>query len=226
MTAVDVTDRSSLQLASRLREAIYSGRLRPGERLLQEKLAADLGVTRTPLREALRRLEGEGLITLSGNQGVQVVRMEPGDVLDMYDVRELLDGLAARLAALRRTQQELDALASTADEMESFIAPWQPGRWLEANSRFHSLLYAAARNRSLDRSVPMVRLSAQAFYPSVSQTPSRARTATREHRQILEALAQRDAPLAERLARAHVRRVRSALAEQIGERIEIPEVEA
>lgn len=226
MTAVDVADRSSLQLAARLREAIYSGRLRPGERLLQEKLAADLGVTRTPLREALRRLEGEGLITLSGNQGVQVVRMDPADVLDMYDVRELLDGLAARLAALRRTQAELDRLRETVAEMDSLISPWQPVRWLDANSRFHSLLYAAARNRSLDRSVPMVRLSSQTFYPSVSQTPARARTATREHHQILDALAERDGALTERLARAHVRRVRSALAEQIGDNSNPLEVEA
>jgi DNA-binding GntR family transcriptional regulator len=192
------------EVAAALREAISRGELKPGERLLQERLAEQLAVSRTPLREALHRLEQEGLVVLSRGRGVEVRRLDDAQVIELYEVREMLDGLAARLAAQRSTPAERRAIERVLREMERAVARWDPHTWLLCNLRFHEQVLAAAHNQTLAESLRLVRLSAQAFYPTVLLNRERAQVALAEHRRILAAIERRDPEAAEREGRLHI----------------------
>ena len=192
------------EVAAALRTAICEGELQPGERLLQERLAERLAVSRTPLREALHRLEQEGLVVLSPGRGVEVRRVGDAEVVELYEVREVLDGLAARLAAQRSTLAERTVLERTLQEMARAIARWDPHTWLLCNLRFHAGIVDAAHNRALSESQRLVRLSAQAFYPTVLLHQEDAKVALDEHERILAAIKAGDAADAETTARVHI----------------------
>lgn len=198
-----------------LREAIVSGRLRPGQRLVQQQLAEQLGISRTPLREALRRLEQQGLVTAVGGRGLAVTELSAEALLDSYDVREVLDGLAARLAATRMSPGELAELRALHRRCQQAVEEWNPEAWLAANTAFHRRIQNSAHSPALERAMPVGRMSGQLLFPGVFLHQERARTALAEHAAVLEALRARDGEAAEAAARAHVRRVRDALAEQI-----------
>lgn len=192
------------EVAAALRTAICDGELQPGERLHQERLAERLAISRTPLREALQRLEQEGLVVLSPGRGVEVRRVSDAEVVELYEVREVLDGLAARLAARRSTLAERTALRRTLQEMGRAIVRWDPHTWLLCNLRFHEGVVTAAHNRALSESQRLVRLSAQAFYPTVLLHQERAKVALDEHERILAAIEAGDAAAAETTARVHI----------------------
>lgn len=201
-----------------LREAIVSGRLRPGARLVQERLADELGISRTPLREALRRLEQQGLVTMIGTRGLAVTDPSSEAMLDTYDVREVLDGLAARLAAERMAPGEIAELQAIHRDGREHIECWSPDGWLAANAAFHRAIRASAHSPALDRAMPFGRTSGQLLFPGVFLHQERARTAFEEHAVILAAIVARDVDAAEAAARAHIARVRAALADQIARR--------
>lgn len=205
------------QATEALREAIVAGRLRPGSRLVQEQLAHELGISRTPLREALRRLEQQGLVTVLGSRGLAVTEPSPEALLDTYDVREALDGLAARLAATRMAPGELAALQVVHRQSREPIEEWHPERWLAANAAFHHHILRNAHSPALERAMPVGRMSAQLLFPSVFLHQERARMAYEEHAAVVEALRARDPDAAETAARAHVARVREALALQLAQ---------
>jgi DNA-binding GntR family transcriptional regulator len=204
-------------VASVLRDAIARGDLPPGARLVQDHLAAQLGVSRTPLRDALHKLEYEGLVTLSKGRGVQVRQLDPIEAVDLYEVREVIDGLAARLAAARATPTDVQALRRVLRDMERAVEPWNPHRWLQANLRFHEGVVAAARSPALAQLVTVIQNSARTFYPSVLLHPERARIALAEHSDILNAIAARDTATAERLGRDHIASAKALLASMITE---------
>ncbi len=197
------------------REAIVSGRLRPGTRLVQERLAEELGISRTPLREALRWLEQQGLVTALGGRGWAVTELSAEALLDDYDVREVLDGLAARLAAMRLAPGELARIQAVCRRGWEHVERWNPGGWLLDNTEFHVRILRAAHSPALERAMPVGRMSAQLLLPGTFLHQERARLALQEHEVILAALRARDPEAAEAAARAHVGRVRAALAEQL-----------
>lgn len=198
------------EVADALRDAIVNGDLPAGARLVQDQLADQFGVSRTPVRDALRKLAQEGLISFSKGYRVQVRRLDLGEVLDLYEVREVLDGLAARLAARSATAEEIHELEGILWEMQGAVARWDPHRWLVANFQFHERIAAAARNRALDQMATIVRHSARAFYPAVLQHRERALVALHEHEEILAAIVARD-PIAEVRARNHIISAKSFL---------------
>lgn len=204
------------EVADALRDAIIRGDLRPGARLVQDQLAERFGVSRTPVRDALKKLAQEGLISFSRGNRVEVRRLALGDVIDLYEVREVLDGLAARLAARSATEDEIHALKRTLWEMQRAVGDWDPHRWLVANFEFHERIAGAARNRTLDQLAAIVRHSAQAFYPTVLQHRERAVVALHEHEEILAAIAARD-PVAEVKARHHILSAKAFLLSLQGE---------
>lgn len=210
---------SSEQLVDRatevLRQAIVTGHLRPGARLVQEQLANELGVSRTPLREALRRLEQEGLVRVSGNRGLAVTELSPEGLLDNYDVREVLDGLAARLAAARISPGEQAELQSLHQRSAESIEEWDPEEWMASNAEFHRFILRCAHSPALDRAMPAGRMSGQLLFPGLFLHPEHAADAFEDHAQIIEALRARDEAGAEEAARRHVMKVREALREQV-----------
>lgn len=187
-----------------LRNAILNGRLRDGARLRQTVLADQLGISRTPIREALVRLQDEGLVELLPGGGVRVRLLNPDEAVELYDLREVLDGLAARLAATRATAATRARLERALIRMTQCLERRDANQWFPAHVSFHDEIFRAAGNARLLALGAVVRLSIRHFHPLLLRTARRLEDASREHRGIFEAIVARDAARAETLARAHI----------------------
>ena len=187
-----------------LRDAILSGRLPSGARLRQMDLAARLAISRTPIREALGRLQQEGLVEILPAAGVRVAVLDLTEAAELYDVREALDGLAARLAARRADATALAALDKALTRMARCLEREESNQWFPAHVAFHDGIFRAAGNARLQAMSSVVRLSIRHFHPLLLRTANRLEDALREHRAVFAAIAARDEPGAERLARAHI----------------------
>ncbi|MBR0671244.1 GntR family transcriptional regulator [Neoroseomonas soli] len=187
---------------ARIRAAIREGSLAPGERLTETDLAARFGVSRTPVRQAIARLEAEGLLTHESRRGLTVTRPDHQQVVELYVMREVLEGAAARLAAQHASETEIAAMAEIVEhEAEAF---GDARALAEANQRLHGLLYLAAHNRYLLRSLEQL-AATMALLPTLLTRGGRAEQAHAEHRAILAAILTRDGAAAEDAARRHAR---------------------
>ena len=192
------------QVAQQLRELILSGTVSPGTPLLQEQLATRLKVSRTPLREAFRVLEQEGLIRVAArNQSAIVIQLDKAEMRDLYEIRELLDGLAARRAARNHSE-------ATVRKLEKLVASIHPHtpyeKALTAHSALHEAIVIASGNSRLVQMMPLVRTSAHMLHPMLRTQPARLQEARREHAGIVAAIKAGDESDAEARARQHIRR--------------------
>ncbi|QVQ53555.1 GntR family transcriptional regulator [Spiractinospora alimapuensis] len=201
-----------------LRELILQGRLRAGDRLVEQDLVRRLGVSRTPVRAALARLESEGLLVAWPGGGYAVASFTAADVADAIDVRGTLEGMAARLAAenglTRRVHAQLaDCVAALDEVVEVLDGTDEPFlRYVEHNERFHAVLVRASDNRmlraALERVVALPFASPSAFVRAQAHLPETlgvVRLAQRQHHDILAAIETGDAERAEDLSREHAR---------------------
>jgi DNA-binding GntR family transcriptional regulator len=202
-----------------LRDAILNGRFPEGARLRQTDLADRLGISRTPIRQALGRLQHEGLVQLLPGSGVRVTVLDLHEAAELYDLREVLDGLAARLAAGRASPAALAGLERALERMRQCLERQDENRWFVAHVAFHDGIFQASDNARLQALSAVVRLSIQRFHPLLLKTPRRLEDAYREHEAICAAIAARDAARAERLARSHITSAREiVLAAMAGQR--------
>jgi GntR family transcriptional regulator of vanillate catabolism len=209
-----------------LREKIVRGELPAGTQLLQIDLANQLGVSRTPLREAFRILENDGFLkTSNNNRTVEVVTFTAAEMRDMYEIREVIDGLAARLAAGRGLSPEAEAEARRLlAEMASTSKPHDPLHRVEAHSAFHSFFLEHSGNGRLGGLIPLIRASSAAVYLPFVDNPEGVELTVAgnvtthkqlldesqdSHRAILEAVLERKASKAETAARKHIGRTLS-----------------
>jgi DNA-binding GntR family transcriptional regulator len=192
-------------VAAELRERIDSGDYAPGAPLHQEELAEDLRISRTPLREAIRVLENEGLLHSERNRTVRVVSADLGRLYSAYQLREVVDGLAARLAAGAADSEAREHLVSIIDNQAAAVDPWDAGIYTRLNVEFHTAVIALADNPYLRAQIPLVRMTSQVFTPVSLIEPGRAREAVGQHRSIALAIAEGDGEASERLAREHIR---------------------
>ncbi len=188
-----------------LREAIVEGDLLPGEHLAEQQLAEELGVSRTPVREALRRLALEGFVVMVPRRGSYVAGLSLKDMNDVFELRMALEGLGAYLAAQRITPQELIAVRESQAQLEVAIAANDQNEVISADTRFHSLIYAASRNRRLIHIIGNLSDQIQGFRLKSLFAPGRLRDTAREHKRLIMALERRDGLVARRLAEEHVR---------------------
>ncbi|HYH22387.1 MAG TPA: GntR family transcriptional regulator [Azospirillum sp.] len=197
-----------------LRAGIIDGRYPAGSPLREITLAAEIGVSRTPIREALRRLDAEGLVDLVPNSGATVCAWTPQDYEEIFTLRALLESHAAERAATRITPSELDALAALCDAMDAAAQDGQPDRAdriAALNDRFHKGLLGAARSRRLGDL-----LGALVEMPLVLRTYHRygeeeLRRSLAHHREIVAALRTGDGVWASSVMRAHVLAAQAAL---------------
>jgi DNA-binding GntR family transcriptional regulator len=201
------------EAAVSLRDAILDGRFLPGARLRQTDLADRLGISRTPIREALGRLQQEGLVDLLHGGGVRVAVLDLNEAAELYDLREVLDGLAARLAAARATPAALGRLDRALKRMRQCLERQDANQWFGAHVSFHDEIFRASGHGRLGSFSGLVRLSIQRFHPLLLKTPHRLEHAFREHREIRDAIVARDGERAERLARAHITAARAIVLE-------------
>ncbi|MCL5263679.1 MAG: GntR family transcriptional regulator [Chloroflexi bacterium] len=191
---------------TRLKAAILDGTISPGQRLTEEGLAAQLGVSRTPVREAIKRLEAEGHLKVVPRRGIIVPRVTAEQVDELCAVREAMEGLAARLAAERVQAQEIARLRYLLDQMASLYEKGDVPALVRANLDFHITICKAARNALLlqmyGRLVDMLQIL------TLRLNLLRQDQSFPEHRAIFLAIEARDPAEAERLARLHVIRGR------------------
>jgi DNA-binding GntR family transcriptional regulator len=199
-----------------LRHRIYSGEYPLGSPLRQEQLAEEFGVSRTPLREAFRTLRREGLLQES-KQGVRVMSLDLAKVHDAYMLREVLDGLTARLAAERPTPELAAALDAQLDRQRNAVGAEDLATYTEANVAFHSAIWEATRNEFVLAESHILRITAQMFVPTALVPRTLAAEAVDAHQAIADAIRAGDGERAEQLARAHIRHTIDALAERIGQ---------
>ncbi len=197
-----------LQVYRSLREAIVTGKLKPGERIVEDRICAELGVSRSPLREALRRLEGEGLVSILPRRGAVVTEVTDRDGVNLFAVREVLEGLAARQAARHITADELAELENVCREMAGRIQAKDATHIVVLNTQFHDLIAKASRNRWARDFLAAIRAQTRRIYRSSIESPDRAPNSLAEHLLILDALKTGDFEAAERLAREHVCKAR------------------
>jgi DNA-binding GntR family transcriptional regulator len=194
-----------------IRDRIYDGVYAPGEPIRQEQLAGELQVSRTPLREALRMLEREGLVKVAPGRGLRVVDADLPALLDAYEAREMIDGLAARLVARNRDPRVVARLEAVVADQEEALEPWQPAAYTAANVEFHRLVVEASGNAHVVSQLPLVRMTSQIFTPLKLIDVGRAREAVAQHRAVAQAIAAGDEAAAEERARAHIRATIAAL---------------
>lgn len=198
-------------LAEELKTAIITGKLAPGERLSEEKLAASLKVSRVPLREALRRLEAEGYVSFLLNHEVAVSRPTMEDLEDYYTITSVLEGLAARLAVERAQPDELARLQELHGLLREAYHKRDLSRYFEANSSFHHFIAEIARNERLYRLIEQMRREIQKTRIFSLHLPQRLDYSMREHDQILDAFLKKNPELAEATMVRHLKNQMEAL---------------
>lgn len=207
-----------------MRDAIITQVLKPGERLMEIQLADEMGVSRTPVREAIRKLELEGLVVMVPRKGAYVAGVSMKDIHEVYEVRSALEMLAVTLAAERITEEELDALERQVLR-ESEEEDRQDGSDLDniiyIDSSFHDIIYQAAHNQRLVQFVNILQEQLQRFRAASLARPGRSKTALEEHKQIVEALSERNGELAAKLAREHIENAENAMIASMEEKGEL-----
>ena len=195
---------SSERAYQELKRRILSGELAPRTRLVELRLAQDLAVSRTPVREALKRLMAERLVSVDPVGGIVVTHVDNEELEEIYVIREVLDGLAARLAAERATTSEVQKFHRLMTIMEGHVAKGQLEAVVQGNIVFHDLLHQAAGNDRLRTLSNDLANFVRRF--SVESFASRERMADMldEHQEIVRAIEERDAESAERTARGHI----------------------
>jgi DNA-binding GntR family transcriptional regulator len=202
---------SSELVYRRLRDDIISGAVVPGARLVELEIAAEFGVSRTPVREALKRLTAEKLVLSDPARGVVVHAPDPSEIEDVFIVREALDGLAARLAAHRITPSELSRLRVIVESMRQSVEADRREQIVVANQRFHDVIYAAAGNPILTRVGSDLRDYVRRFSTLRFANPDRVRYVLAEHERILAALMAHDPEAAEAASDGHLGAAREYL---------------
>lgn len=196
-----------------IRSAIINGTLQPRERLMEIQMAEELGVSRTPIREALRKLELEGFIVMVPRKGAYVSDLSFKDIADVFEIRAALEGLAAGLAAERITDDELETMERLLVGKQEAITAGDIDKLVEVDTSFHELLYRASRNVRLATIISNLREQIQRFRLTSLSFPGRNKESLLEHKQIVEAIQSRDIQLARQLAQEHIENAENVLIE-------------
>ena len=189
----------------RLEEEILSGALKPSETLAEIALSKRLGVSRTPIRGALHRLEKEGLVTITPNRGAVVVGVSAEDLVDIYRIRMRLEGLACSEAAKKISEEELVQLREAVELSEFYIARKDAEHLKQLDTEFHSIIYRASQNRLLNTILSDLHRNIKGYRKLSLSVPERLERSTQEHREILSAIEKGDGEAADKLMAAHVK---------------------
>ena len=198
-----------------IREAIISGDLKPGERLMEVQLAEELGVSRTPVREAIRKLELEGFLIMLPRKGAYVAEISLKDIIDVFEIRAALDSLAAGLAAERITDEELEDLERSLLSVVESADQNDLDGIVDTDTSFHDIIYKASRNERLIQIINNLREQIQRFRTTSLAFPGRMQIAVDEHRKIVEAISERNVSLAQSLAQEHIESAENIMLEAL-----------
>ena len=199
------------QIFEQLERDILSGTYPRGEVLTETKLSEKLGVSRTPIREALRRLDQEHIIKMT-TKGAYVLGITKQDIDDIYEIRSRIEGLAAKLAAERATEEDIAELKNTVELQEFYTLKQDADNIKNMDSEFHRLMYQMSGSTPLyDTLEPLHKRIIKYRKASIS-SQTRAQESMQEHKAIYEAIAAHDGELAEKLVNEHVRNAQASIA--------------
>lgn len=202
----EVTDKYSLRgrVFNRLREDILSGKYEEHEELKEMAIGEEMGVSRTPVREAFRQLELEGLIQIIPNKGAYVTGITEKDVRDIYMIRSMLEGLCARWATEHITQDQMDEMEENVYLAEFHAKKGHLEQLAELDNRFHDILYEACNSKILEHQLKDFHQYVLRVRRKTLSNANRGPKSNEEHKQIMEAIRDRNADLAEQLAHQHM----------------------
>lgn len=192
------------QVFHTIREGILSGKYARNEELRESAIGEELGVSRTPVREALRQLELEGLVEIIPNKGAFVVGLSAADIHDIYEIRSVLEGLCAKRAALYATDEQLEALEEIMCLSDFHVQKGHFDQLVELDNRFHEQMYLASKSKMLEHVLSDFHHYVERVRRVTLHDPKRSVESNEEHRQILDALKERDEKKAEQLANHHL----------------------
>nr|WP_307991639.1 GntR family transcriptional regulator [uncultured Niameybacter sp.] len=203
------TDKASLRgkVFSAIREAILDGSYQPGDILRESSIASELGVSRTPVREAIRQLELEGLVQSIPNKETFVAGITDEDVEDIYLIRSRLEGLAARKAAMKITEEELRQMEEILALTAFYVEKNEFNQLKELDHKFHDIIYKATHSKTLNHMLSDFHQYVQKARKASISTPGRAKESWKEHEAIYLALKERNGERAEKLIEQHIRNV-------------------
>ena len=189
-----------------LRDAILTGKLVPGERLMENQLAEKLGVSRTPVREALRMLELENLVELVPRKGAQVLDMSEKDITNILEVRSALEGLATSLACKKMTKEDLQQLKSMEVDFEKAVADNDVEHFVDIDEDFHDLIFAATENDKLISIFRNLRIQLYRYrMAQAKNNETSMSTIVAHHRSIIRAIENHDAEEGASIAQGHIK---------------------
>jgi DNA-binding GntR family transcriptional regulator len=200
------------QVFKALQNDILNGVLAPGDALTEQKLCDELGVSRTPVREALSKLELERLVRTVPNRGAVVVGITEKDIADIYTIRMYIEGLAARWSAENITDAQLGTLRSIVELQEFYAERGDMMQIWQLDTRFHELIYESCSSGVLQVTLSNFHRYIQKARELSIKKPGRAQPSVREHRAILEAVAAHDGALAEKLMTEHIGNAKNNIA--------------
>ena len=200
--------RLSVQLTLRerivdaIRDAIIKGELKAGERVSEPEIARRFGISRTPVREALRQLDSEGFLQVTPRRGARVSRLTEKDVNEYYELKSLLEGHAARIATPSISERELDRMHQLNEQMELFFKQGALAKTVKVHQQFHHIIIAAAHSEQLVHQLEFLNSKFRRFTIQIALS-GRNQEAFAQHRQIVDAMRIRNIDEAERLVRAN-----------------------
>lgn len=206
---------SAEQVCERIRSAILSGELKPGSKLTEQDLAAELEVSRTPVREAIRQLEVERLVNRTPFVGVTVAQLSPQEVIELLDIREVLEGLVARLATENMDSFHLQRLKKSLQQLAASARKSDVGAYLDQALAFRRALVECCGSATLSEHVMAIENRLRLTGSRTALLPGRMEAAIEEHEKLLDAIVRGDAKAAERLNRERIRHIRDAVAKSI-----------
>ena len=188
-----------------LRDAILTGKLVPGERLMENQLAEKLGVSRTPVREALRMLELENLVELVPRKGAQVLDMSEKDIVNILEVRSALEGLATSVACKKMSKEDLQQLKNMEVDFEKAVAENDVEHFVDIDEDFHDLIFAATENDKLINIFRNLRIQLYRYRMAQAKNDTSMSTIVAHHRSIIRAIENHDAEEGASIAQGHIK---------------------
>lgn len=195
-----------------LQRALRVGRYKPGERLIPEEIAAEIGMSRMPVREAFRRLAADGLVTLRPNRGCVVAGLTPDEIHETFEIRSVLEGLAVRLATPRMTSETFEELDRLLERMER---AGQSGSsdWVLRHQEFHAFIFALSARPKLIRQITALHVAIEPYMRIWFDYVDKPLSAREEHQKLINALRSGDARHAEAVMQEHIIETASILAD-------------
>ncbi len=198
-----------------IKDSVVSGRLKPGERVPEQEIAENFGISRTPIREAFRQLESEGFITVIPRKGAVVSPITDKDVSEFYAIKSLLEGFAARTSCEKLTDRDLKRLESLNASMEKSAEKGDVKGFFKLDAQFHDTFLKACGNEKLCALIHHLVQQFERFRITAMSLPGRMRASVKQHEEIVSAFRRKDAVLVEALVKANAERGRDILVEEI-----------